>query len=394
MADILVKGLQRKQPRKILDKTKDMRVLLLSSHTPSLFWFRVDMMKEMKAEGYEVYASGQMPETEWAERFEEIGVTYRQIKVSRNGLNPIGDLATLKDIKRLLKEIRPDKIFVFQAKTVAYGCMAAASLGITEVYTLIAGLGSVYLGHGLKNRVVKFVMSALYKQAFRKSKQVFFQNNDDKQTMLDEGLLKEDKIVMIHGSGVNVEKFTPAELPDVPTFLYIGRLIRDKGVGEYLEACKIIKAEYGDKVRCLLVGPYDSNPSALKPEELQPLVDSGIIEYFGEQRDVRPYISQCSIYVLPSYHEGTPKTVLESMAMGRAIITTDAPGCKETVVDGVNGYLTRVKDAEDVALKMKTLIEHPETVAIMGRKSREMACELFDVKKVNDTILRTMGMRS
>ena len=371
-----------------------MRVLLLSSHTPSLFWFRVDMMKEMKAEGYEVYASGQMPETEWAERFEEIGVTYRQIKVSRNGLNPIGDLATLKDIKRLLKEIRPDKIFVFQAKTVAYGCMAAASLGITEVYTLIAGLGSVYLGHGLKNRVVKFVMSALYKQAFRKSKQVFFQNNDDKQTMLDEGLLKEDKIVMIHGSGVNVEKFTPAELPDVPTFLYIGRLIRDKGVGEYLEACKIIKAEYGDKVRCLLVGPYDSNPSALKPEELQPLVDSGIIEYFGEQRDVRPYISQCSIYVLPSYHEGTPKTVLESMAMGRAIITTDAPGCKETVVDGVNGYLTRVKDAEDVALKMKTLIEHPETVAIMGRKSREMACELFDVKKVNDTILRTMGMRS
>lgn len=370
-----------------------MRALLLSSHTPSLFWFRVDMMKEMKAEGYEVYAAGQMPETEWAERFNELGVTYRQIKVSRNGLNPMGDLATLKDIKRLLKEIRPDKIFVFQAKTVAYGCMAAASLGITEVYTLIAGLGSVYLGHGLKNRVVKFVMSALYKQAFRKSKKVFFQNNDDKQTMLDEGLLKEDKIVMIHGSGVNVEKFTPAELPDVPTFLYIGRLIRDKGVGEYLEACKIIKAEYGDKVRCLLVGPYDSNPSALKPEELQPLVDSGIIEYFGEQRDVRPYISQCSIYVLPSYHEGTPKTVLESMAMGRAIITTDAPGCKETVVDGVNGYLTEVKNEANVAEKMRQLIEHPETVAAMGKKSREMACDIFDVKKVNDTILRTMGIR-
>lgn len=370
-----------------------MRALLLSSHTPSLFWFRVDLMKEMQAEGYEVFAAGQMPETEWAEQFEEIGVTYRQIKVSRNGLNPMGDFATLKDIKCLLKEIRPDKIFVFQAKTVAYGCMAAASIGITEVYTLIAGLGSIYLGHGLKNKVVKTIMSILYKQAFSKSKIVFFQNNDDKQTMLDEGLLKEDKIVMIHGSGVNVEKFTPAELPDVPTFLYIGRLIRDKGVGEYLEACKIIKAEYGDKVRCLLVGPYDSNPSALKPEELQPLVDSGIIEYFGEQRDVRPYISQCSIYVLPSYHEGTPKTVLESMAMGRAIITTDAPGCKETVVDGVNGYLTKVKDANDVAVKMKMLIEHPETVAIMGRKSREMACELFDVKKVNDMILRAMGIR-
>ena len=370
------------------------KTLILSSHTPSLFWFRVDLMKDMQAEGYEVYAAGQMPESEWAERFKGIGVTYKQITVSRNGLNPMGDLASLKDIKRLLQEIKPDKIFVFQAKTVAYGCMAAHSLGITEVYTLIAGLGSIYLGHGLKNKLVKTVMSALYKQAFRKSKKVFFQNNDDKQTMLDEGLLKEDKIVMIHGSGVNVESFVPTELTAIPTFLFIGRLIRDKGVGEYLDACKIIKAEYGDKVRCLLVGPYDSNPSALKPEELQPLVDSGIIEYFGEQRDVRPYISQCSIYVLPSYHEGTPKTVLESMAMGRAIITSNAPGCKETVVDGANGYLTKVKDADDVAEKMRILIDHPETVSSMGKKSREMACEIFDVKKVNDTILRTMGMRS
>lgn len=369
------------------------KALLLSSHTPSLFWFRVDLMKDMQAEGYEVYAAGQMPESEWAERFKGIGVAYKQISVSRNGLNPMGDMATLKDIKRLLREIKPDKIFVFQAKTVAYGCMAAHSLGITEVYTLIAGLGSIYLGHGLKNKLVKTVMSALYKQAFRKSKKVFFQNNDDKQTMLDEGLLKEDKIVMIHGSGVNVESFVPTEMPAIPTFLYIGRLIRDKGVGEYLDACKMIKAEYGEKVRCLLVGPYDSNPSALKSEELQPLVDAGIVEYFGEQRDVRPYISQCSIYVLPSYHEGTPKTVLESMAMGRAIITTDAPGCKETVVDGVNGYLTEVKNAADVAEKMRQLIEHPEIVAAMGKKSREMACDIFDVKKVNDTILRTMGMR-
>lgn len=371
-----------------------MRALLLSSHTPSLFWFRVDLMKEMQAEGYEVFAAGQMPEEDWKERFSSIGVNYKQIKVSRNGLNPMGDLATLKDIKRLLKEIKPDKIFVFQAKTVAYGCRAAASLGITEVYTLIAGLGSVYLGHGLKNKLVKFVMSALYKQAFKRSKKIFFQNNDDKQTMINEGLLKEDKIVMIHGSGVNVEKFTPTQFPDIPTFLYIGRLIRDKGVGEYLEACQIIKAEYGDKVRCLLVGPYDSNPSALKPDELQPLVDKGIVEYFGEQSDVRPYISQCSIYVLPSYHEGTPKTVLESMAMGRAIITSNAPGCKETVVDGINGYLTEVKNAKDVAAKMRALIEHPETVSEMGEKSREMACDIFDVKKVNDTILRTMGIRS
>ena len=152
--------------------------------------------------------------------------------------------------------------------------------------------------------------------------------------------------MVIHGSGVNLEKFVPTEMPEIPTFLYIGRLIKDKGVGEYLEACQKIKRLYGKKVRCLLVGPFDSNPSALKPEELQPLINSGVLEYFGEQSDVRPYISQCSIYVLPSYHEGTPKTVLENMAMGRAIITTDAPGCRETVVNGENGYLVEVKNED------------------------------------------------
>lgn len=370
-----------------------MKVLLLSSHTPSLFWFRVDLMKEMQKEGYEVFAAGQMPEKEWAGRFSNIGVTYKRIHVSRNGLNPLKDLQTLADIKRLLKDLKPDKIFVYQAKTIAYGCKAAADLGITEVYTLLAGLGSVYLGHGLKNKLVKHIMSHLYKKAFKQSKIVFFQNSDDKKTMIDEGLVSENKIVMIHGSGVNVEKFTPTDLPDIPTFLYIGRLIRDKGIGEYLEACQKLKGIYGEKIRCMLVGPYDSNPSSLKPVDLEPLVKNGVVEYYGEQSDVRPFISQCSIYVLPSYHEGTPKTVLEAMAMGRAIITSNAPGCKETVVDGVNGYLTEAKNADDVAEKMNYLSQNPDIVVKMGKKSREMACELFDVRIVNDTILEKMGIR-
>ena len=335
-------------------------------------------MQEMQQEGCEVFAAGQMPEADWLERFASIGVAYRQIKVSRNGLNPLDDIQTYFSIRRLLNEIRPDKIFVFQAKTIAYGCRAAASLEITEVYTLLAGLGSVYLGHGLKNR---------------RSRKVFFQNQDDKSTMIGEGLLSDNQVVMIHGSGVNVEHFTPTDIPSKPTFLFIGRLIRDKGVGEYLEACQKIKRLYQDQVRCLLVGPYDSNPSALKPEELHPLVDQGMIEYFGEQTDVRPFISQCSIYVLPSYHEGTPKTVIEAMAMGRAIITTDVPGCRETVVDGCNGYLVEVKNVDAIVDKMVYLVEHPELVERMGQESRKMACEIFDVRKVNDTILRTMGIR-
>lgn len=369
-----------------------MKALLLSSHTPSLFWFRVDLMKSMQTAGYEVVACAQMPEIDWSERFKELGVKYRQIHVSRNSLNPMGDIVTFKDIKRLLKEERPDKIFAFQAKTISYGAMAAHLLGITEFYPMVAGLGSIFRGGGLKNKLIRFVMAVLYKQAFRKSNKVFFQNNDDKQTLIDAGLIKDEQIVMINGSGVNLDKFCVKPLPKKPTFLYIGRLIRDKGVGEYLEACIKIKKMYGAKVRCLLVGPFDSNPSALKPEELHSLVDSGVVEFFGEQTDVRPYIEQTSIYVLPSYHEGTPKSVLENMAMGRAIITTDTAGCRETVRNGGNGYLVQVKNADAVVEKMQYLIEHPELVEIMGRKSREIAETVFDVNKVNHTILSTMGM--
>ena len=158
---------------------------------------------------------------------------------------------------------------------------------------------------------------------------MFFQNNDDKNEFINNGLIKEDKVVIINGSGVNLEQFKPKPLPKDPGFLFIGRLIKDKGIMEDLEACKKIKDKY-PIIRCLLVGPYDSNPSALKPEELNPYIDSGIIEYFGEQSDVRPFITECSVFVLPSYHEGTPKSVLEAMAMGRAIITCNSPGCRDS----------------------------------------------------------------
>ena len=369
-----------------------MRVILLSSHTPSFFWYRVDLMLEMRAHGAEVFAAGQMPEEDWNTKFEELGVVYRQIEVSRNGLNPFKDFETLKSIRNLLMEIKPDKVFLFQAKTVSYGSMAAASLGIKEIYTLIAGVGSVFLGKTLKEKMVMYTMSYLYKQAFRRSKKVFLQNNDDKNLLINKGLLKDDKIVMIQGSGVNLDNFSLTVLPEKPTFLYIGRLVKDKGVGEYLKACQIIKSEYNKKVRCLLVGPYDTNPTALKPNELQTFINDGVIEYFGEQTDVRPFIRQCSVFVLPSYREGTPKTVLEAMSMGRAIITSNAPGCKETVIHGVNGYLTEVKNTKDVAEKMKELIEHPNLVTTMGLKSREMAVDKFDVRKVNHIILETMGI--
>lgn len=368
-----------------------MKIAVLSSHTSSLFWFRMDMMKDFIKHGHTVIALGPESEDNWKRSFEENGIQYKQFFVERNGINPFSDLKTYMQLSQFMKREKPDKIFAYQAKTVVYGSLAAKANGIKEVYPLIAGLGSIFRGKGLKNKIIKTVMKIEYRAACKISKKVFFQNNDDKSEFINNGLIIEDKIAMINGSGVNLEKFKPQPLPVMPVFLFIGRLIKDKGVVEYLEACKKIKAKYPE-VRCLLVGPYDSNPSALQPEELKPYLDQNIIEYFGEQSDVRPYIEQCSAYILPSYHEGTPKTVLEAMAIGRPIITSDAPGCRETVTDGYNGFLVAIKDIDGLVKKMETLIQNPEMSKLMAERSLKLAREKYDVNLVNKSIMKTMNL--
>lgn len=368
-----------------------MKIAVLSSHTSSLFWFRMDMMKDFIKKGHTVIALGSEPEADWKGKFEEYNIDYRQLYVERNGMNPLKDLRTFRSMHEFMKKERPDRVFAYQAKTVVYGSIAAKINGISEVYPLIAGLGSIFRGKGFKNKTVKLIMKVEYWVACKCSKKVFFQNNDDKNEFIQNGLIKDDKTAIINGSGVNLEKFKPTLLPQEPVFLFIGRLIKDKGIMEYLEACKEVKAKHPN-VRCLLVGPYDSNPSALKPEELGPYVESGIIEYFGEQSDVRPFIAQCSTYLLPSYHEGTPKTVLEAMAMGRPIITSDAPGCRETVIDGKNGYLVKVKDIQGLINKMEYLISNQDICKNMGIESEKIAREKYDVKIINQSIMQIMGL--
>lgn len=366
-----------------------MKVVVLSSFTTSLFWFRIDMMKSFFEEGYEVVAVGEAPEEQWAAQFQELGLRYRSIPVQRNGLNPLHDMKTLGALRRLLKEEKPDKIFAYQAKTVIYGGIAARMCGIKEVYPLIAGVGSVFLGDGLKRKIVRTILVNEYRIGMKKAPKVFFQNSDDLKVFTDNRIVPGEKVVMLNGSGVNIDKFTPAELPEKVSFLCISRLIRDKGVCEYLDAAREIHKRHPE-VRCVLVGPYDTNISAIKPEDVQPYIDDGSIEYVGEQKDVYPYLRDCTAYVLPSYHEGTPKTVLEAMACGRPTITTDAPGCRETVTDGVNGYLVPVKDVGAIVDAMEKIIADPEKTAQMAVAARNLAEDKYDVNKVNQKIKQTM----
>lgn len=369
-----------------------MRIAVLSSHTPSLFWFRIDMMLDFIKRGHEVFALGNEAEADWIDRFSEKGITYRQIKVERNGTNPIKDIKSVGSIKSVLAEIKPDKIFTYQAKTIIYGTIAANKLGITEVYPLVAGLGSLFLKEDIKTKAVRKILMTEYRYAMRKCRTVFFQNRDDEKTFRDmKAVNKEQTTVMLHGSGVNLERFTVQPAPERFAFLCISRLIRDKGVYEYLEACRRVKAVRPD-IRCMLVGPFDTNPSSLTQEELQSYIDDGSIEYFGEQTDVVPYLAQCSVYVLPSYREGTPKTVLEAMACSRAIITTDVPGCRDTIEDQVQGLLVPAKDVDQLANAMLKLADDPAAVAEMAASGRQKAEELYDVKKVNTIICETMGV--
>lgn len=351
----------------------------------------MELMMDLIKMGHKVIAVGHDNGNDWYEKFKREGIEYMHVPVARNGINPLQDLRTYIRLKKLFKTVRPDKIFVYQAKTIIYGAIAAKRSGISEVYALMAGLGSVYRGKGFVNSLVKFIMNLQYKVAFRFCQKVFFQNHDDLNEFVNQKLLTKDKTAIINGSGVNLEKFTPQPLPDKPGFIFIGRLIRDKGVSEFLQACRLVKKEYPD-INCILLGPFDSNPSALKKNELQQYTDAGVIEYAGEQSDVRPYLKRCTTLVLPSYHEGTPKSVLEAMAMGRAVITTNAPGCRDVVTDGVNGYLVEVNDIRGLASKMKQMIVQPLVLSKMGKSGRRMAQEKYDVKKINKVIMRTMSL--
>ena len=365
-------------------------IVVMSSHTPSLFWFRTDMMIEFVKRGYAVYALGNESPEKWLDKFRELGIEYRQILVRRNGMNPFQDKKTFDSIKNELQIIKPDKIFTYQAKTVIYGTMAANNLGIYEVYPLIAGMGSAFLSDSMKMRIVRFILTNLYRKSMKKCPTIFFQNVDDEKIFRNAHIVTDQNVVLIHGSGVNVRRFALKTLPEKLSFICVSRLIKDKGILEYLEACKMIKNDHPE-VRCMLVGPFDTNPSALKPEDINPYIECGV-EYFGEQDDIVPYLEQASVFVLPSYREGTPKTNLEAMSCGRAVITTDAPGCRETVVDGKNGFLVPVKNPHAVYEKMKWFIEHPNKVNEMGKEGRMMVEEFFDVNKVNESICKAMNI--
>ena len=242
-----------------------------------------------------------------------------------------------------------------------------------------------------KKGYIKSIVKLLYKLGFFCSDYVFFHNKDDMNVFVEMNLLNIEKCILVNGSGVNLEYYMPSSLPDENIFLFAGSLMGDKGINEFLKAASFVKKRKHD-VRCWIIGPRDNRLTVITETELNNYIEEGCVEYFGLVKDVRLYLDKCRCFVLPSYREGTPRSVLEAMAKGRPIITTDVPGCRETVINNINGFLVPVRDYKALAEKMIWIIEHPLETESMAQQSLRIVTEKFDVNKVNVHMLKSMGL--
>ncbi|WP_180114403.1 glycosyltransferase family 4 protein [Acinetobacter sp. YH12063] len=378
-----------------------MKFLMICSYLPSALNFRGKLLEAIATKGYEIHIMApefaSFPQEQ--QKMEALGYHLHEIPMQRTGTNPLADLKLLKHLYQNIRHIQPDYVLSYTIKPVIYGMLASWLAKVPHRFALITGLGYAFQNvESGKRSLFQKMVHGLYAQALKHSDKVFFQNPDDLKLFQDMHLLDAEKpTVVVNGSGVNVQDFDVLPLPqnDAGTvkasFLLIARLLGDKGVREYAEAARIIKAKH-PATEFHLVGWIDDNPSAIAQAELDEWIADGRLNYWGKLSDVRPAISQSSVYVLPSYREGTPRTVLEAMAMGRAIITTDAPGCRETVQHGQNGYLVGVKSVNDLVQSMQYFIEDPKLIEYMGQRSREIALNKYDVHQVNKHMMAEMDI--
>jgi len=369
------------------------RVLVLAGLADSLINFRKPLLKAFREKGLEVIAFAPPTDPVIMEELNDIGVDFQAVRLSRAGTNWVDDAGYCLELRSRIRQVKPDLVFSYAIKPVIYGSLAARACGVNQVVSMITGAGYAFQKSSWKGKAVHAIVRPMYRMALASNDVVFFQNRDNLALFREEGILQDPrKAVLIPGSGVDLFHFAPVVPWTRPvTFLLIGRLLYDKGIGEYVEAARALKAMYPE-ARFRLQGPFDPNPTGIPRSVVEEWRHEGVIEYLPETRDVRPSLAETSVYVLPSYHEGMPRTVLEAMSMGRPIITTDAPGCRDTVIQGKNGYIVPVKDSKALSHAMERFLIDPSLIHGMGVLSRSLAEERFDARKVNSIILSCLGI--
>jgi glycosyltransferase involved in cell wall biosynthesis len=366
-------------------------VLLNGSFAQSLLSFRGRLIETMVARGHHVHVSAPNIGNEVETKLRAMGAVIHNVTLARTGTNPWADLRYAFTLFQIIKSVRPDRVIGYTIKPNIWGSIAARCARVKSA-SMVTGLGYSFItGVGWRRRTLQFVMQKLYAMATSVNDCVVFQNPDDKRDFIGAGCLEDpNKAALVNGSGVDMDYYARAELPQSPSFLMVARLLVSKGVREYAEAALVILRERPD-CRFALAGFFDEGPDGISKAEVERWVAAGL-QYLGPLEDVRPALREASVYVLPSYREGTPRSVLEAMAMGRPIITTDVPGCRETVVDGVNGLLVKDRETEPLVVAMQTLADDPLARAAMGEASFNYASEKFAVDRVNLALLAHLGL--
>jgi len=370
-----------------------MHIVLLGNTSRSVVNFWSILVESLHTAGCRVTVFTPEGDADAEAAIRGMGAALCHYPLDRKGLNPVRDTATLAALYGLFRRERPDMLFCYTIKPVIYGCLAAGFAGVRRRFAAITGLGYSFEADSAVKKVLMALVTLLYRLALIGAEAVFFQNREDRDVFEKAGIVgSAHRVELTKGTGVDVARFAPAPLPSgPPVFLLVGRLLEAKGLYEYAEAARMLKKRHPD-VRFQLLGPPEQGLGSVPPEIIRDWEREGVIEYLGQTRDVRPYLAAAGVIVLPSWREGTPCSVMEGMSMGRPAVVTDAPGCREVIYDGVNGYMVPLRDPQALAEAMERFILHPENIVSMGAASRTIATEEFDARKTAARIMRVMGL--
>lgn len=393
----VLREVQARDDVRLVPASRAKRVAVVASYSPSLTNFRLELLKKMVECGHSVVALAPEDDPLVTTQLARIGVEFRQVPMARTGFNPLEDMRTLWALWRRFRELRPDVVIPYTMKPIIYGGIAARLAGVRQRSFLVTGLGHVFSEaacRSAKGRAIRTLSVALYRRALAGANVVFAYNDADVDDIRRNRMLGDERILeLVPGSGVDLQHYAYQEPQrDKAVFLLIARLLKDKGVLDFVEAARRLKPQF-PTAEFQILGHFDPNPSAISKAQMDAWVKEGVVTYLGETRDVRPFLAGCNVFVLPSYYrEGIPRSILEALSTGRAIITTDLPGCRDTVVDGDNGYLVPAQDPLRLAEVMMRFAENPAEAHRMGLRSREMAETRFDVHQLNNRLMQRLGL--
>ncbi len=376
-------------------------MVIIGNTASMMLNFRSDLIKELLLNNWTVYAFVCDFNEEQLKKLEGLGTKPIIYKMNRAGLNPFSDFRTIYELKSKINQIKPDIVFSYFTKPVVYGSLAARFSKTPKIFGMIEGLGTPFTfhkdGQSLKVKLIRFIQVSLYKIVFPFLDKIIFLNPDDPIDLIKKNNIKhkQDSIAMLGPIGLNLQDYpySPWDQSQQISFIFIARLLAEKGIFEYIEAAKIVKQKYPKIIFKIIGGLDQENPYGLTKQQLDDVITTGLVDYPGFVIDVANHIQDSAVFVLPSYYrEGVPRSTQEAMAIGRPVITTDVPGCRETVVDGLNGFLVPKWNPEALAEKMCYFIENPEQINIMGKESYKIAKEKFDVELVNKKLFEIMGL--